>query len=123
MASDQSFIEFIVEQMADAGTISFKKMFGEYALYCDGKVIALVCKNQLFIKETDRGRSFIGEDAIVEAPPYPGASLYFLVEDKIDDRQWLSDLVRFTAQALPPPKPKQPKTKTRKSKKGKEKSV
>jgi hypothetical protein len=51
MASDKSFIEFIVDQMEDAGLISYKKMFGEYAIYCDGKVVALVCDNQLFVKQ------------------------------------------------------------------------
>ena len=58
MASDKSFIEFIVDQMGDAGFISHKKMFGEYAIYCDGKVVALVCDNQLFIKPTDGGRAY-----------------------------------------------------------------
>ena len=41
-------------------------MFGEYAIYCDGKVTALVCDNQLFVKPMEAGRSFIGE--VVEAP-------------------------------------------------------
>ena len=38
MASDKSFIEFIVDQISDVGQIPYKKMFGEYALYCEGKV-------------------------------------------------------------------------------------
>ncbi len=111
MASDQSFVEFIVDQMGGAGSISYKKMFGEYAIYCDGKVVALVCDNQLFVKQTDKGRSFIG--SVVEAPAYPGAKLSFLIEDKIDDREWISDLIRITAKELPPPHQKQIKTKKR----------
>ena len=108
MASDKSFIEFIVDQMEDAGLISYKKMFGEYAIYCDGKVVALVCDNQLFVKPTEGGRAYIGN--IVEAAPYPGARLYFLIEDEFEDRQWISGLIKITAQTLPIPKQKQRKT-------------
>ena len=60
MASDKSFVEFSADQMETAGTISYKKMFGEYAIYCDGKVVALVCDNQLFVKPTEGGRVHIG---------------------------------------------------------------
>jgi len=88
MASDQDFVDFIVDQLENAGDISSRKMFGEYAIYCDGKVTALVCDNQLFVKPTEAGRSFIGE--VVEAPPYPGAKMSFLIEDGFEDRDWIS---------------------------------
>ena len=107
MASDIEFVDYVVDQIASAGRISYRKMFGEYTLYCDGKVIALVCDNQLYIKPTAAGRAMIGDP--VEAPPYPGAKPYYLMRDGLDDREWISSLVRVTAQALPSPKPKKPK--------------
>ena len=107
MASDQDFVDFIVDQIRDAGAVRSRKMFGEYAVYCDDKVTALICDNQLFIKPTEAGREFIGE--VVEAPPYPGAKLSFLIEDRLEDRDWLSELVRITAAELPKPKPKKKK--------------
>ncbi len=79
-------------------------MFGEYALYSKGKVVALVCDNQLFIKSTEAGKSFIGD--VVEAPPYPGAKLAFLIQDKIEDGEWLTQLITLTEEELPMPKPK-----------------
>ena len=106
MASDQSFVDFIVDQVRNAGAITSRKMFGEYALYCDGKVVALICDNRLFVKPTDGGRSYIGD--VVEAPPYPGAKPSFLVEDKVDDREWLTGLIIISARELPEPKPKKP---------------
>jgi len=102
-------MEFLADQMAEAGTISFRKMFGEYALYCDAKVVALVCDNQLFTKPTEAGRIHIGD--VIEAPPYPGAKNYFLIEDAFEDREWISDLIRMTAQELPAPKPRKKKAK------------
>src|SRR3989339_866315 len=104
MASDKSFVEFVVDQMGNAGTISYRQMFGEYAIYCNGKVVALVCDNQLFVKPTEGGRAYIGD--IVDAAPYPGARLYFLIEDRFEDREWIGDLIRITAQELPMPKQK-----------------
>ena len=107
MATDQEFVDFLVDHMASAGDVAFRKMFGEYALYCDGKVVALVCDNQLFVKPTPGGRAFIGEPT--EAPAYPGAKKSFLIEDAFEDRDWISELIRITAQELPAPKPKKPK--------------
>ncbi len=104
MSSDLSFVEFVVDQIENAGVITYRKMFGEYAIYSNRKVVALICDNQLFIKPTEGGRSFIRD--VVEAPPYPGAKLFFLIEDKIEDREWLSNLIRITEKELPEPKPK-----------------
>ena len=40
MASKIEFVEFIVDQLQEAGLITYKKMFGEYGIYCDGKIFA-----------------------------------------------------------------------------------
>ena len=104
MASDLDFVEFVADQIETAGVIAYRKMFGEYAIYCKGKVVALVCDNQLFVKPTKAGRAFIGN--VVEAPPYPGAKPSFLIEGQLEDRSWISSLIRLTEKELPEPKPK-----------------
>ena len=104
MASDKNFVDFVLDLIEDAGEITAKKMFGEYGVYSGGKIFALICDNKLFIKPTESGRAFIKE--VVEAPPYPGAKMSFLIEDKLDDREWISQLVRITIKELPEPKPK-----------------
>ncbi|NTV52660.1 MAG: TfoX/Sxy family protein [Candidatus Firestonebacteria bacterium] len=109
MASDKEFVDYILDQMASAGGVSCRKMFGEYAVYRNGKVVALVCDNQLFIKPTPGGKAFIG--AVTQAPPYTGAKQFFLIEDKLDDREWLSELVRITTAEVPRPKLKTKRTK------------
>jgi TfoX/Sxy family transcriptional regulator of competence genes len=107
MASDQSFVDFVIEQIECSDRISYRKMFGEYALYCNGKVVALICDNRLFVKQTPGGRTYI--TTVVEAPPYPGAKPHFLIEDKLEDREWLTGLIVLTEHELPAPKPKRPK--------------
>ncbi len=107
MASDVNFVEFIVEQIGDSGSIRYRKMFGEYAIYCNDKVVALVCNDQLFVKPTKAGRSFIGK--VVEAAAYSGAKPSFLIDDQLEDSEWLSKLIELTEKELPKPKPKKKK--------------
>ena len=107
MASDKSFVEFIVDQIEGVGQITYKKMFGEYALYCEEKVVALVCDNRLFIKPTDGGRAFIGD--VVEAPAYTGAKPSFLINARVEDREWISSLIKITYEELPEQKIKKKK--------------
>ena len=107
MASDQNFVDFVVEQIKNAGEITAKKMFGEFGIYADGKLFGLICDNKLYIKPTNTGRDYIGK--VVEALPYEGAKPSFLIEDKIEDSEWLSELVRISVKELPTPKPKKTK--------------
>ena len=107
MASEKAFITYITDQLQGSGEVLAKPMFGEYGLYLDGKLFALVCDNKLFIKPTAGGREYIGE--VTEASPYPGAKPSFLIEDQIEDRDWLCKLVQITVAELPEPKIKKKK--------------
>lgn len=100
MASDQAFADFLLDQLQPAGPVSARKMFGEYALYWDDLLFALVCDNKLFVKATSAGRAYLAS-ASVEAPPYPGAKPSLLIEEGLDDRPWLQQLVRLTVAELP----------------------
>jgi TfoX/Sxy family transcriptional regulator of competence genes len=94
MASDQNFVDFVIEQIKNAGEITAKKMFGEYSIYADGTLFGLICDNKLFIKPTISGREFIGD--VIEAPPYEGAKPSFLIDEKIENSDWLSELIRIS---------------------------
>ena len=107
MATDEAFVDFVLDQIENAGEITAKKMFGEYGIFSNGKIFALICDNKLFIKPTPSGREYIGD--VVEAPPYKGAKPSFLIEEKIEDRDWLSELIRISLKELPEPKPKRKK--------------
>ncbi len=108
MATEQRTVDVLLEQLAAVAGLSARKMFGEYALQCDGKTVALICDDQLFVKPTAGGRAFIGE--VDEAPPYPGAKPSFLIDaERWDDVDWLCELLRITIAEVPMPKPKKPK--------------
>jgi TfoX/Sxy family transcriptional regulator of competence genes len=107
MASDPGFVEHVCDQLRGVGDLTHRRMFGEYALYLDDRVVALVCDNQLFLKPTDEARALLG--APTEAPPYPGARPHFVLDEHLDDRELLHAAFAITAAALPRPKPKKAK--------------
>ena len=112
MASEQKFVDFITDQIGFSENVTNKKMFGEFGLYFDNKLFGLICDNKLFIKPTQSGREYI--ENVVEASPYPGAKPSFLIEEKLDDREWLRTLIKMTVNELPEPKPKKSKLKNKK---------
>ena len=87
--------------------LTWRKMFGEYALYIDGKVVALVCDDSLFIKPADATRALVSD--LPERPPYPGAKLYSVADELLDDAERLQQLLLATWQAVPAPKPRRKK--------------
>jgi DNA transformation protein and related proteins len=106
MATAQGTVDVILEAIGSAGAVSAKKMFGEYGVYCDGKMIGSVSDDQFFVKITEAGRAWLG-DAVDEAPPYPGAKPNFRVgAERWDDAEWMGELVRVTWGELPVGKPK-----------------
>lgn len=106
MASNPEFVQYVADNLSGAGLITYRKMFGEYGMYCDGKIFALICNNQLFIKITEAGKKM--QPTLPQAPPYEGAKDYFLMED-IDDSVFLTDFVIATCKELPMPKEKKGK--------------
>ncbi len=114
MATEESLVEYICSQGRGAREPVYKKMFGEYAIYQNEKVIALVCDNRLFVKPTSEGREILGTPE--ENPPYPGAKPHFEVGPQIDDRKLMQRLFEATERGLPVPKAKVAKAKARRSK-------
>jgi TfoX/Sxy family transcriptional regulator of competence genes len=104
MSTDASTIDYLIEQAMLGPRLTTRRMFGEYALYVDTKVVAFVCDNQVFLKPNDPARPHMV--VIDEQPPYPGAKMYWRLGEEIDDRDRFRRLLDATAKFLPLPKPK-----------------
>ena len=87
--------------------LTARKMFGEYALYLDGKVVALVCDDLLYLKPTAGAVATLPD--CPTGHPYPGAKLHLLVTDALDDPATVVTALKTIAADLPSPKPKKPK--------------
>ena len=101
MSSNTDFVQYIADQCSGVGEIVTKKMFGDYGIYCNGKIFGLICDNRFYVKPTEAGRALLKTEEL--RPPYDGAKDYFYIAD-VDDRDYLSALVRETCKALPGPK-------------------
>lgn len=109
MPCTDDYINYVLEQLKPAGEVDARKMFGEYGLYMDGKIMGLICDNQVYLKKTEAGKQLLGEDA-PEGYAYPGAKLSYVFED-LDDQERVCQIMKATWEELPFPKPKKPKAK------------
>ena len=108
MSTSQETVDAFTAQLDAAGDVRSRKMFGEYAVYCDDRVVALVCDGQFYLKPTEAGRALLRD--VDEAPPYPGAKNYYRIAGEYwDDRDYVVTLVRATTKALPLPRLKPPR--------------
>ncbi|MGN1443240.1 MAG: TfoX/Sxy family protein [Acutalibacteraceae bacterium] len=89
MASNLDFVKFIADQMSAAGEITYRKMFGEYGFYLNGKFFAMVCDDRLFFKMTEQAQKLYPE--LKKAPPYDGAKDCILVDD-VENRELIEKL-------------------------------
>ena len=107
MATSKETVAEILDTLAPLA-VRARPMFGEYGLYCDEKIVALICDDTLFLKPSSVSGEILAE--CDTAPPYPGAKDYYVVaQERLDDGEWLRSVIQQTADVLPAPKPKKPR--------------
>ncbi len=104
MGTSTAYIEHLVDQAGLAARLSTRRMFGEYAVYIDGKVVAFACGNALYIKYTGPTADLTAK--LPSGQAYPGSKPYAVADDLLDDGQALRQLLLATAEALPAALPK-----------------
>ncbi len=110
MSTQKETTEFILEQLGNSKRFSTRAMFGEYALYADGKVVALVCDDQLYVKILPASAEL--EGVCDKDAPYPGAKPHYVVEEsQLSDMENLPDILFAISKSLPAKKKKVKKVK------------
>ena len=107
MATDSSFIEYVLDQSGLEGRLTSRKMFGEFGFHLDGKFVALACGNSFFVKAS-QAMEICGLNLPMR-PPYSGAKPYPVADELLDDPDLLNRFLIETAKQLPEPKPKKKK--------------
>jgi TfoX/Sxy family transcriptional regulator of competence genes len=108
MATSPATIEHILDTLSPL-RLTHRRMFGEYALYLDGIVVAFVCDDTLFIKPTPSALTVLPDAE--RGPAYPGSKDYIIGSEALDDPDLCTRALRAVAADAPPPKPKRAKTK------------
>lgn len=108
MATNKDTVAFILQKLGSTTRFVTRAMFGEYALYADGKVVALICDDQLYVKILDASRDL---EAICEkGEPFPGAKLWYVVtEDQLSTIDGVVEILFQIANELPEKKPRKKK--------------
>ncbi|MGE0799004.1 MAG: TfoX/Sxy family protein [Lautropia sp.] len=104
MSTRPSFIDHLLDLSALGPRLTTRRMFGEYALYVDGKVVAFACDDRLFVKYVEPTRPLT--DPLPSGQAYPGSKPYAIADELLDDAPALRQLLVATADALPLPRPK-----------------
>jgi TfoX/Sxy family transcriptional regulator of competence genes len=102
VASDLDYIQYVIDQIKTNGTITYKKMFGEYLIYVNNKPVVTVCDNTAFVKMLDCIKPLM-ENAETGFP-YKGAKEHYIVN--VDNSEHLSNIVIILEQNVPIPKKK-----------------
>ena len=109
MATQKETMEFILNRLRDKKRFSARAMFGEYALYADGKVVALICDDRLYAKILPASSELEGQ--CEKGEPYPGAKPHYIVEEgQLSTLPDLPGILFSIAAALPDRKKKTRRT-------------
>lgn len=105
MSCREEFVEFLCQQIANAGYVRRRKMFGEYVIYLDEKAVILACDNQAFVKMHPAiGHLMQGAD---KGFPFPGAKEHYILDET--NRELCVKVTKILADVLPYPKKKNKK--------------
>ena len=107
MSSSLSYVEFVMEQMSAAGSVTYRRMFGEYGLYCGGKYFGMICDGRVLVKITSAGEALLPD--CPRDIPYEGGGEMFLPD--VEDKEKLVELAQVTCAALPEKKPRKKREK------------
>ncbi|WP_419171769.1 TfoX/Sxy family protein [Negativibacillus massiliensis] len=106
MSSSPQYLQFVLEQLSDLPSISCRPMMGEYILYYQDKIIGGIYDNRLLIKPVKSALSLL-KDPVYETP-YLGAKQMLLIQ-QVEDKGFLTSLIKTIYDDLPTPKPKKKK--------------
>ncbi len=100
MASDESYLEYVLDLLSEVEQVSSRKMMGEYLLYTGGILFGGIYDNRFMLKDTPAARALL-EQPMLESP-YPGAKDMVVVNT--DDSGQIAATIAAMLPELPKPK-------------------
>lgn len=105
MPSSKQYLDYVLDQLSLTSGVSYKPMMGEYILYVQGKVIGGIYDDRFLLKPTPSAKRMMPNASFEK--PYDGAKEMLLVE-RIDERDFLRELLHAMLGELQPPKRRKP---------------
>ncbi|MCP5117964.1 MAG: TfoX/Sxy family protein [bacterium] len=106
------YVDFVIEQLSPLGTITARKMFGGYCLYCDGTVFAIIAEDTLYLKADDTNRPDFDQAGLPAFKPFddkPTVMQYYLAPPEVFEdpealERWVGGAVQAGRRAKKKPK-------------------
>ncbi len=105
MASSVEYVKFVCEQISGAGSVRYKKMFGEYMIYVNDKPVLLVCDDTVYAKIKPETTPVLPN--CETGVPYNGAKVHYVLD--IENRKLAQAVVIVLEEITPIPKPRKKK--------------
>lgn len=99
MATSESFIKYVCDELNGIGNIRYRKMFGEYLVYINEKPILVVCDNTIYLKKLE-----CIKDKMINSEvgyPYKGAKEHYILN--IDDSKFSKEIIKEVESVTPVP--------------------
>ncbi len=98
MSTSKNFIAYVLDQISDPRAHT-QSMFGEYALYYNDRVVGFICDDTVLLKITPNTTALLPHGE--KWPAYPGSKDYYIIDDMLDDRDRLLELLQRCAADVP----------------------
>lgn len=99
MATDPEYIEFVCDQLKTPLPVTYKKMFGEYMVYVDGKPALTVCDNTVFVKKLPELAEIMA--SADSGYPYDGAKEHYILD--VENEDLTDKVINVLVSAVPKP--------------------
>lgn len=104
MPCTQDYIDFVCAQLAEAGTVRYRKMMGDYVIYVDEKCVITACDGLCYVKKLPELDTLMANAEC--GFPYEGAKEHYILD--IEHRSHAVAVVRVLRDTLPYPKKRKP---------------
>jgi DNA transformation protein and related proteins len=109
LRSSASFERFVLDQLADLGDVSARKMFGGAGLYCGDVFFGIIARDELYLQVDDRTRDRYERAGMHPFKPYADRRMtmkYYAVpvgvlESGVELTRWAQDAVRAAKSKSP----------------------
>ena len=81
MASNNEYLQYVLELLREVDNVSYKKMMGEYILYKDSHIFGGIYDNRFLTKKNEYTKDLNLKEQI----PYPNAKPMLLVDSEDPD--------------------------------------
>lgn len=110
MASSKDFMVFVYDQVSNASDdITYRKMFGDYMLFCNQKPVLLICDDTVYVKQLPETTALFNQNNIIPdiGVPFKGARPHYILD--IENSDLSIEMIQLLAKILPVPKKKKRK--------------